>query len=593
MKCLSNHLSKRFANTWLLCQCVSLVCVILVLGGSAAYSTETSLEKVVRAQADRMAMIDRVSPAVVAVYDTMQRGGGSGVLIDSQGYGITNYHVVAGMLDTRRGWGGLSNGTLYRLEVLGIDPTGDVAMFRLIGPDEFPYAKLGDSDKVRLGDTAFAMGNPFILAEHYSPTVTRGLVTGIHRYQEGVKGNLTYSDCIQVDTSINPGNSGGPLFNIAGQVIGINGRISLNTRGRFNVGHGYAIASNQIKRFIPALRAGLLAKHGTLQARVESGNDGTVVFSELLRDGPAFDAGIRVGDRLLTIDGVHVLSPNHFASLLGTYPEHWHMHMVIEHAGKSRAVVVTLDPKTPKMRKAFQADASVNATQVRRVIQSFQKRHAKGVDLFVPADRQWTVTRFYKPNGDTKVIDPQQFFVFDHGGDSIVRQQVLKEGGIGRTIEYRQDLATQQADMNAEPAELTADEQMILGAYFILQRRLFTHPDYLDLNGVKHVGSDVLFDSVIPDNPKASASATSYRPGKMVELIRFTVAREAEATIAFDAESWLPVAIELRDIPSGMRASLRLSQFNDVNGMTLPEIIEVQGPGYDYREVFSDWEIEP
>ena len=197
------------------------------------------------AGSERVALMERVSPGVVGVFDDEQSGGGSGVLIDPRGFGLTNYHVVAGMLDGRKGWGGLSDGSLYRLEVLGIDPTGDVAMFRLVGRDSFPFARLGDSDKVAVGDTVLAMGNPFTLSENYAPTVTRGLVTGVHRYQWGVKGNLIYSDCFQTDASINPGNSGGPLFNSQGEIIGINGRISVNTRGGINVDGGDAIAATQ------------------------------------------------------------------------------------------------------------------------------------------------------------------------------------------------------------------------------------------------------------------------------------------------------------------------------------------------------------
>ncbi len=263
----------------------SLIAEMAPVANGESARPDGAKARVEGAESARVALIEHVSPSVVCVFDDEQSGGGSGVLIDPRGFGLTNYHVVAGMLDGRKGWGGLSDGSLYRLEVLGIDPTGDVAMFRLAGRDSFPFARLGDSGQVAVGDTVLAMGNPFTLSEDYAPTVTRGLVTGVHRYQWGVKGNLIYSDCFQTDASINPGNSGGPLFNSQGQVIGINGRISVNTRGRFNVGFGYAIASNQIKRFIPALRAGLLAKHGTLQEIAEWDENEDTVFRRLSRDG--------------------------------------------------------------------------------------------------------------------------------------------------------------------------------------------------------------------------------------------------------------------------------------------------------------------
>ena len=99
--------------------------------------------------------------------------------------------------------------------------------------DKFPFVKLGDSDLCHAGDWSLAMGNPFGLAIDFNPTVTFGLISGVNRYQppEG-KGTLEYTDCIQIDTSINPGNSGGPLFNMKGELIGINGRGSFDKRGR-------------------------------------------------------------------------------------------------------------------------------------------------------------------------------------------------------------------------------------------------------------------------------------------------------------------------------------------------------------------------
>jgi S1-C subfamily serine protease len=131
------------------------------------------------------------------------------------------------------GWAGLADGRLYRWDLIGTDPGGDVAIIKLRGKKQFPVAPLGDSEKVRVGDWAMAMGNPFVLAEDFRPTVTLGIVSGIHRFQEGSGLNqLVYGNCIQVDSSINPGNSGGPLFSLKGEVIGINGRGSFEERGR-------------------------------------------------------------------------------------------------------------------------------------------------------------------------------------------------------------------------------------------------------------------------------------------------------------------------------------------------------------------------
>ena len=163
--------------------------------------------------------------------------------------------------------GGLADGKLYRWKLIGTDPGGDLAIIQLEGKEVFPATRLGNSDEVKVGDWALAMGNPFILTEDQVPTVTLGIVSGVKRYQPGAGQNqLVYGNCIQVDSSINPGNSGGPLFNFKGEVIGINGRGSFKERGRVNVGLGYAISANQIKNFIPDLLATKLVEHATLDA---------------------------------------------------------------------------------------------------------------------------------------------------------------------------------------------------------------------------------------------------------------------------------------------------------------------------------------
>ena len=212
-----------------------------------------------QSEQQRIDTIARISPSVVCILTPDQAAGGSGVIITPDGYGLTNFHVVAPLLRTRRGLGGLADGKTYPLEVLGIDPTGDMAMFRLTGRDRFEPATLGDSDRVRTGDDIIALGNPFMLAEDFQPTATFGIVSGLHRYQYGADARtLLYTDCIQIDASINPGNSGGPLFNLQGRLIGINGRASFKNQDvlkrRINVGVAYAISINQIRRFIPALR---------------------------------------------------------------------------------------------------------------------------------------------------------------------------------------------------------------------------------------------------------------------------------------------------------------------------------------------------
>ena len=299
--------------------------------------TTDEWESIRQLERQRIDAIDKVFGSVVAIYDPDRQGGGSGVIIHPSGIALTNHHVIMG--SGVEGWGGLADGKLYPWTLVGTDPGGDVAVIQLEGldgePAKFPFARLGDSDKVQVGDWALAMGNPFVLTEDQKPTVTLGIVSGVKRYQPGAGSNqLVYGNCIQVDSSINPGNSGGPLFNLDGEVIGINGRGSFQDRGRVNVGLGYAISSNQIKNFLPDLLATKLVEHGSLDASF-SDRDGRVVCSTINRDAPIAVAGLDLGDELLEFEGIPISNANQFTNLICTLPEDWPAHLVVR--GKSGA----------------------------------------------------------------------------------------------------------------------------------------------------------------------------------------------------------------------------------------------------------------
>jgi S1-C subfamily serine protease len=305
--------------------------------------TGAELTAVREAEAARIAAIDSVYGAVVAIYGNDRGGGGSGVLYDPAGLAITNHHVVAGA--GTEGWAGLADGKLYRWRLIGTDPGGDVAIIQLLGKDKFPVAPLGNSDTVRVGDFAMAMGNPFVLAEDQRPTVTLGIISGIERYQAGAGDNmLVYGNCIQVDSSINPGNSGGPLFNMRGEVIGINGRGSFKERGRVNVGLGYAISINQVKHFLPDLLATRMAQHGTLDA-IFGNRGGEVICHTLNLDSKVADLGLQLGDKLLAFEGHPITNANQFTNLITTLPAGWPCELTFQHADEApRTVHVRLTP---------------------------------------------------------------------------------------------------------------------------------------------------------------------------------------------------------------------------------------------------------
>jgi S1-C subfamily serine protease len=291
-----------------------------------------------QAENKRVAAVEKVKPAVVAVFSPGGQGGGSGVLISDDGYALTNFHVVEGSGPVMQC--GLPDGILYDGVLVGLDKVGDVALIKLLPKEngkKFPFAKLADSDKVKAGDWSLAMGNPFLLATDFTPTVTYGLISGVHRYQYPSGTLLEYTDCIQVDTSINPGNSGGPLFNLDGELIGINGRGSFEKRGRVNSGVGYAISINQIKNFLGSLRAGLDTDHATLGARIESdldaeeGGSSRLVVRSILENCDAARRGLDVDDELLSFAGRRFNSVNQYKNALGLYPKGWRVPIVFRH----------------------------------------------------------------------------------------------------------------------------------------------------------------------------------------------------------------------------------------------------------------------
>jgi serine protease Do len=303
---------------------------------------------VTSAQAQRIATINKVRPAVVAVCFYGGEACGSGVLIDPTGFALTNFHVVQPTGNILQC--GLPDGKLYDAVVVGLDKVGDVALIKLLPKKEgepFPFVKLADSDNVRFGDWSLAMGNPFGLSLDFTPTVTFGLVSGVNRYQppEG-KGTLEYTDCIQIDTSINPGNSGGPLFNMQGELIGINGRGSFEKRGRVNSGVGYAISINQIKNFLGHFYAGLDTDHATLGALVETENEdgdlSRLVVKQILDDSDTARRGVRPSDQLVAFAGRPLTSTNQYKNVLGIYPKEWRLPLSYRRTTDTKEVLVRL-----------------------------------------------------------------------------------------------------------------------------------------------------------------------------------------------------------------------------------------------------------
>src|SRR5919201_194263 len=270
-------------------------------------------------------------------FPTEQQGvsTGSGFVIDKKGDIITNSHVVNGasQISVRLAGSGDIKATL-----VGKDVSTDLALLR-IDPNaaKLHPLPLGDSSRVRVGDPAVAIGNPF----GFSRTVTSGIVSALQR-QIDAPNNFTISNVIQTDAAINPGNSGGPLLNADGQVIGINSQIATGGNGNGNVGIGFAIPINTVKAAIPQLEKNGKVLHaylGVSTAQISKQDaqdlnlptDHGALVQQVVPGGPAAKAGLRAGntqtsgglviggDLIVKIDGKLIAAPDDAVAVVSAH----------------------------------------------------------------------------------------------------------------------------------------------------------------------------------------------------------------------------------------------------------------------------------
>ena len=236
-------------------------------------------------------------PGTAPPRSRVQRGQGSGVIFDAEGLLLTNAHVVEGA-DTLQV--GLTDGRSVAAKVVGKDSLTDLAVVRLEGKGPWPTAALGDSDRLRVGDWAIAVGNPFGLEN----TVTMGIISNLNRNvaQLGISGKRL--DLIQTDAAINPGNSGGPLLNAEGEVIGINTLV----RSGPGAGLGFAIPINRARSIAQQLVNTGRASHPVIGVGLAAGPRGPVIRS-VQPGAPAAVAGLKPDDVITAINGVATNSP--------------------------------------------------------------------------------------------------------------------------------------------------------------------------------------------------------------------------------------------------------------------------------------------
>ncbi|MBI2177152.1 MAG: trypsin-like peptidase domain-containing protein [Candidatus Tectomicrobia bacterium] len=336
-----------------------LFCLLLPFLAGAAPAAEPDITLLRRIEEVFASVAERVKPAVVSIRAERLRAAaapregegetpphpevprfatGSGVVIDPQGYILTNNHVVsdAEALIVR-----LSDNSPHRATVVGADPYTDLALLKIDAGRPLAVAKLGNSDLVKVGQWSIAVGDPFGITR----TFTVGVVSGIGRSGVGV---ARYEYFIQTDAAINRGNSGGPLLNIDGEVIGINTAIPSPGSGL-----GFSIPINMAKDVITHLRSSGQFLRGYLGVTIQPVGDDMVhilglprtegaLVGSLLPDGPAKRAGVEVGDVIVGLDGKEIRDTAHLQRLVGWTPPGRAVKVEVMRNGQRRNLDITL-----------------------------------------------------------------------------------------------------------------------------------------------------------------------------------------------------------------------------------------------------------
>lgn len=263
-----------------------------------------------------------------------QQAQGSGFVYDSDGHVVTNYHVVQGATSLTVT---LADGSTYDATVVGTDPSTDLAVLKVDAPtDELHPLVLGDSGDVAVGDGVVAIGSPYGLEE----TVTSGIVSALGRTIESTNG-YSIPGTIQTDAAINHGNSGGPLFNLNGQVIGVNSQIESESGG--NTGVGFAIPSNTVRSVVDQLVAGHEVAHAYLGVSLQApANGGGAEVGAVTEGSPAAKAGLEAGDVITAFDGDAVETAEALTAAVSTKSPGDEVTVTYTRNGDSHTAQVTL-----------------------------------------------------------------------------------------------------------------------------------------------------------------------------------------------------------------------------------------------------------
>ncbi|MDG5813668.1 DegQ family serine endoprotease [Chitinispirillales bacterium ANBcel5] len=305
----------------------------------------------------------RRSPPPVERREHRRQGLGSGVIVSDDGYILTNFHVIAGADEIEIK---TSDGRSYDAQIVGSDSLTDVAVLKIEDSVEgLPVAYLGDSEQLRPGDWAIAIGNPFSLTS----SVTMGIVSATGRTTPGGSGN-TYQNFIQTDAAINPGNSGGALVNIRGELIGINTMIY--TRSGGNMGIGFAIPINMARRVMEDLIYEGRVTRGWLGVMIQELDQSTreafgiaegtrgVLIGDVFDDQPADKAGIKRGDIIVSVNQRAVTEPNQLRNAIANIRPGQEVPVEILRDNKTKTLNVRITERDEQTTRAQRSSSEEN-----------------------------------------------------------------------------------------------------------------------------------------------------------------------------------------------------------------------------------------
>ncbi len=323
---------------------------LLAVPGAASAQTTVVPESRAQVALSFAPVVRRVAPAVVNVYASrkverqaasplfddplfrqffgggggaprarMESSLGSGTIVDRTGVIVTNYHVIKDATDVKVA---LADKREFEADIVLKDERTDLAVIRIREKGDYPFAEIGDSEALQVGDLVLAIGNPFGVGQ----TVTQGIVSALARTQVGV---ADFRFFIQTDAAINPGNSGGALVDLQGRLVGVPSAIFSKSGG--SIGIGFAIPATIVRFVVEQARTGNAVRRPWLGATLENVSADVaeslglprpqgVLIAGLVPGGPAAQAGLKVGDLVLSVDGHEIDDPDSFGFRFGTRP---------------------------------------------------------------------------------------------------------------------------------------------------------------------------------------------------------------------------------------------------------------------------------